>query len=140
LAEVELCEGLVEIGEGAFWWCYQLITKINIPTSLRRINDEAFYCSLRTPIRLNNGIESIGARAFASCIFTNFRVPPLITVIPDQMLRRCKSIFSLEISGDLTEILDEAFGHCNCLQNVAFPPNADWQFKWKNYKCADESI
>jgi len=46
--------------------------KINIPTSLRRINDEAFYRSLRTPIRLNDGIESIGARAFASCIFTNF--------------------------------------------------------------------
>jgi hypothetical protein len=97
-----------------------LITKINIPTSL----DEAFYRSLRTPIRLNDGIDSIGARAFASCIFTNFRVPPLITVIPDQMLRRCKSIFSLEISGDSTEILDEAFGHCNCLRNVAFPPNA----------------
>jgi hypothetical protein len=101
-----------------------LITKINIPTSLRRINEEAFYRFLRTPIRLNDGIESIGARAFASCIFTNFRVPPLITVIPDQMLRRCKSIFSLKISGDLTEILDEAFGHCNCRRNVAFPPNA----------------
>jgi hypothetical protein len=32
LAEVELCEGLVEIGEGAFKWCEHSITKINIPT------------------------------------------------------------------------------------------------------------
>ena len=46
LAEVELCEGLVEIGEGSFSWCNQSITKINIPISLRRINDWAYIGSL----------------------------------------------------------------------------------------------
>jgi hypothetical protein len=45
LAEVELCEGLVEIGERSFGWCNHSITNINIPNSLRRINDEAFYAS-----------------------------------------------------------------------------------------------
>ena len=79
LTEVELCEGLVEIGNSSFAVCHQSITKINIPNSLRRIRDRAFYCSLRCPIRLHDGIESIGEFAFASCIFTNFRVPPLIT-------------------------------------------------------------
>jgi len=41
LAEVELCEGLVEIGEWSFARCDHSITKINIPNSLRRINDSA---------------------------------------------------------------------------------------------------
>ena len=82
LAEVELCEGLVEIGEYAFAYCGHSITKINIPISLRRIRRDAFDSSLRCPIRLHDGIESIGVGAFARCIFTNFRVPPLITVIP----------------------------------------------------------
>ena len=79
LAEVEPCEGVVEIGDRSFGWCDRSITKINIPNSLSRINNYAFALSLRTPICLHDDIESIGDCAFAACIFTNFRVPPLIT-------------------------------------------------------------
>jgi hypothetical protein len=125
LAEVELCEGLVEIGEYAFAYCYHSITKINIPTSLRRINESAFHCSLRCPVRLHDGIERIGVAAFATCIFTNFRVPPLITVIPERILIHCRSLFSLELSEDVTEIGSGALSYCCCLRNVAFPPTAD---------------
>ena len=57
---MELCEGLMEIGVDSFRWCEHLITKINIPTLLRRICNYAFYKSLRCPIRLHDGIESIG--------------------------------------------------------------------------------
>ena len=124
LAEVELCEGLVEIGDCSFSWCNHSITNINIPNSLRRIKDYAFQFSLRTPIRLHDGIESIGRHAFSSCIFTNFRVPPLITAIPGSMLRGCRSIFSIELPYHLTEIGHNAFYYCYCLRNVAFPPNA----------------
>ena len=124
LAEVELCEGLVEIGERSFRCCEHSITKIIIPTSLRRIGDWAFYSSLRTPIHLHDGIESIGGAAFANCIFTNFRVPPLITVIPVYLLSGCKLMFSLELTEDMIEIGSSAFSHCYCLRNVAIPPNA----------------
>ena len=125
LTEVELCEGLIEIGYRSFFWCDLSITKLIIPNSLRRILCGAFACSLRTPIRLHDGIESIGEYAFAVCIFTNFRVPPLITVIPDAMLSDCKSIFSLELHENTSEIGYNAFYCCYCLRNVAFPPNAD---------------
>jgi hypothetical protein len=124
LAEVELCEGLVEIGNYSFRWCEHSITKINIPNSLRKIKNYAFVSSLRTPIRLNDGIESIGDYAFCGCIFTNFRVPPLITVIPYFMLMGCKSMFSLELSENMMEIKNGAFNFCYCLRNVAIPPNA----------------
>ena len=46
LAEVELCEGVVEIGEGVFDWCDRSIKIINIPASLRRICGYAFAGSL----------------------------------------------------------------------------------------------
>jgi hypothetical protein len=123
LTKVELCEGVLEIGEWSFGGCDHAITEINMPTSLRRIGDDAFYESLRCPIRLHDGIESIGRWAFAGCIFTNFRVPPLVTVIPDHMLYNCKALFSLEISDNTREIKDAALA-CRCLRNVAFPANA----------------
>jgi hypothetical protein len=124
LAEVELCEGLMEIGTSSFGSCDHSITKINIPVSLRRINDYAFFRSLGAPIRLHDGIESIGQCAFDSCIFTNFRVPPLITVIPECMLHTCISMFSLELPDNIREIENHAFYYCYCLRNVAIPPNA----------------
>ena len=124
LTEVELSEGLVEIGEWSFAKCDYSITKINIPTSLRRIGTGAFYRSLRCPIRLDDGIESIGAAAFLSCIFANFRIPPLITVIFGYLLSNCKSMFSLELPENVTEIGKESFGDCKSLRNVAIPPNA----------------
>jgi hypothetical protein len=37
LTELELCEGVVEIGEESFSGCGRSITKIIIPTSLRRM-------------------------------------------------------------------------------------------------------
>jgi hypothetical protein len=124
LAEMELCEGLVEIGEESFGWCDHSISKIDIPSSLRRINDWAFAESLRCPILLHDGIESIGQYAFAGCIFTNFRVPPLITVIPHSMLQGCTVIFSLELEENIRKNGNYAFDYCRCLRNVAFPPDA----------------
>jgi hypothetical protein len=123
LVAVELCEGVVEIREGSFAACDRSITKIDIPNSLRRIGDHAFLSSLQCPIRLNDGIESIGNGAFMACRFTNFRFPPLITVIPDQILR-CNSIFSLELPQGVTDIGESAFAYCYCLRNVVIPPNA----------------
>jgi hypothetical protein len=130
LTEVELSEGVVEIGIRSFassmfagQHCNHSIKKFNTPTSLRRIDDFALQGSLRCPIRLHVGIESIGAYAFGYCIFTNFRVPPLITVIPDGMLSNCRSMFSLELSEIVSEIGFKAFWQCFSLRNVALPPN-----------------
>jgi hypothetical protein len=124
LTEVELCEGLVEIGEGSFGYCEHSITKINTPNSLRGICGHAFSYSLRCPIHFHDGIESIGDAAFANCIFTNFRVPPLITVIPESMIVNCRPTFSVELSENVTVIGKYALASCYCLRNVAFPPDA----------------
>jgi hypothetical protein len=123
LTEVELCEGLVEIGIRSFAYCSHSIMNINIPTTLRRINDDAFRGSLWCPIRLHDGIENIGRYAFCGCIFTNFRVPPLINLIPNNMLDDCRSLFSVELP-NVREIGSNAFVNLYSLRNVAFPPNA----------------
>jgi hypothetical protein len=87
LTEVELREGLVEIGEDSFACCEHAI---------RRICKFAFTCS--------DDIESIGRGAFDCCIFTIFRIPPLITVIPEFIFQDCNSMFSLELPEHTREI------------------------------------
>ena len=124
LTDVELCEGLVQFGRRSFAGNDNSITKINIPSTLRRIHNQAFYRSLRTPIRLHDGIDHIGGGAFAACIFTNFRIPPLITMIPIGMLDECSSMISLEMPENVTKIGYHAFTNCYFLRNVAIPPNA----------------
>jgi len=115
--KVKLSEGLVKIGG-----CHYSIKKINIPNSLRRIKDNAFDYSLRTPIRLHDGIESIREYAFSHCIFSPTLYPaPLITVIHECMFHACATIFSLELPEDVREF------KCGL-----FPPNADLTYNIYN--------
>jgi len=107
----------------SFRWCEHSIIKINIPNSLRRIRDSAFARALQTPVHLHDDVENIGFGAFSSCIFTNFRVPPLITVIARAMLSNCKAMFSAELPESVIEIIGSALFMCPCLRNVAFPPH-----------------
>ena len=45
-------------------------------------------------------------------------------MIPRSMLRGCRSIFSIELPYNVSEIEKYAFQNCYCLRNVAIPPNA----------------
>ena len=67
LEEVELCEGLFEIGTGAFNNCISL-KRIKIPSTVTLIGDSAFgSCHRLEQIELQEGIEEIGQRAFFDC-------------------------------------------------------------------------
>ena len=58
--EVELCEGLLEIGMGAFRGCNALKT-INIPSTVRVINDGALHdCQQLEEVKFCEGLQEIG--------------------------------------------------------------------------------
>ena len=65
LTDIELQEGLQEIGESAFESCINLGVEnpLILPKSLRKIGNKAFYLS-RTKVFLNDGLEEIGDEAF----------------------------------------------------------------------------
>ncbi|KAL7527122.1 hypothetical protein ACHAXR_001813, partial [Thalassiosira sp. AJA248-18] len=65
--EVELCEGLLEIGENAFRGCFSL-RSIAIPSTVARIPDCAFYyCTQLEEVGLCEGLLEIEANAFGYC-------------------------------------------------------------------------
>ena len=67
LVEVELCEGLLEIGRGAFDSCKSL-RQIIIPSTVTRIRWGAFIrCEKLETIQLNEGLLEMGEWAFFQC-------------------------------------------------------------------------
>ena len=67
LANVYLPEGVTEIGDEAFMYCYYL-TDITLPSSVTTIGDGAFgACFSLGSVTLPAGVTSIGDEAFTSC-------------------------------------------------------------------------
>mmetsp|Transcript_17855 Transcript_17855/g.37635 ORF Transcript_17855/g.37635 Transcript_17855/m.37635 type:complete len:329 (+) Transcript_17855:84-1070(+) len=128
LEEVELPDGLEEIGVCAFSECVSLDnSKFTLPSTLKRIGDEAFAGTPLQALRIPDGIESIGQAAFQYMNFLNFSIPPVITTISAWMLAACGRMFSVEIPENIEKIECGAFRDCGCLRNVAIPPNAEVQ-------------
>jgi len=123
LEEVDLCEGLQEIGDSAFHDCLAL-KHFTIPSTVKRIGEHAFYNTSLISLHLPDGVESVGGLAFLQCKFPNFRIPPLVTTISQGIFYRCQCLFSLELPESTRQIKDDAFSRCRSLRNAAIPPNA----------------
>ena len=84
LEEIELCEGLLEIGNYAFLYCESL-RHVNIPSTVKTIGSFAFYAAPLQTLFLPDSVESIGDRAFCHGRFPNIRIPSRITTIEERM-------------------------------------------------------
>lgn len=121
LEKVELSEGLLEIGNGAFRECASL-RHISIPLTVTKIGDHCFHSASLASIGLHDGVELIEQWGFCSCRFTKFRLPPLVTKITG-VFSKCENMFSLEVSTSITRIEMWSFAICRSLRNIAFLNN-----------------
>ena len=121
LEVVELCDGLLEIGESAFQNCKSL-KQITIPSTVVRIGAYALQI-VPVSIQLPDSIESIGHRAFVSNDISNFRIPPRISTIREGTFICCRYMFSLELPETVTDIEERPFS--NSLRNIALPSAAE---------------
>jgi len=124
LEEVELCDGLLEIGQRAFEDCSSLKSSINIPSTVKVIGSDAFACNPIQSIHLPDSIESIGRAAVGDCNFPILRIPPLIKIIPMSLVGSCKCLVSIELPESVTQIHQYSLS-CKSLRNVAIPHQAD---------------
>jgi hypothetical protein len=121
LVEVKVQEGLVTIGDYAFYNCF-LLKDINIPLSVKVIGRSAFaWCGRLPPPKLPSGLESIGEKAFSNCSFPSFRVPILISELRNGVFSACVEMVSLEMPEKVELIEDYAFFDCPRLRNMAVP-------------------
>lgn len=67
LTSVTMSNGLVSIGDGAFYKCSRL-SQVTIPGSVTAIGNDAFsFCTNLAGIKIPNGVASIGSFAFFGC-------------------------------------------------------------------------
>lgn len=65
--EYTIPEGILEIGERAFWDC-EIMTSVTIPVTVTTIGDEAFAgCSALHSVRIPANVTTIGENAFEGC-------------------------------------------------------------------------
>ena len=128
--------GVESIGRSAFYNCGGIIS-LEIPASVKSIGDFAFYKCERLGatveitegedpvegyVKIENGVESIGNRAFQGCTaLVDIKIPASVTSLGSHLFYKCTALKSIVIESSITDILEYTFYNCTALENVTLP-------------------
>lgn len=88
----EIPEGVETIRTKAFYKCYDL-TEIKFPSTLKVIEEKAFFSCKIKELSLPEGLEAIGKDAFAFCeAIEKFTIPSSVTRIDEYAFYSCASV------------------------------------------------
>ena len=120
LYQVTLPETIEIIGAEAFMG--SKLFKINLPSSLRRIESKAFYqCSNLIEAILPDSLEFIGESAFYSSGLLSINIPKKVKYINTMTFYGCKALNTVVLHEDLIAIEVSAFSGCKALSNLTMP-------------------
>lgn len=90
LKRIRLNDGLVSIGEGAFWNTHVRgkIKELVIPSTVQYIGDRAFKGQKIEKLVLPEGLETIGDNAFSDCMLTEVDLPTTLKRIPEKAFKK----------------------------------------------------
>lgn len=117
--EITISEGITTVGQNAFLLCRD-ITKVNLPTSLKQINWQAFRQTTNLKsISLPKGLEVLQERAFNASGITSIVIPGSVKTVG--ALAFFQSYIEKATIEDGVEILDSAaFRSCG-LKEITIP-------------------
>lgn len=100
-----------------------LITKVTIPSSIVKINSNAFFkCNGLTEVVIPEGVTELGGDIFRECKnLESISFPSTVTVIPERIVYLCDNLKHVEIKGQITSIGTSAFQQCISLESLIIP-------------------
>ena len=108
-------EGIESIGNSAFTYCDSL-TVVEFPTTLKKIGDNAFDGCYLDYVGWAEGLEEIGANAFARLAIRDVRLPSTVKTIGEAAFEN-GTITNLYIGNAIESIGAEAFAN-NCIEYI----------------------
>ncbi len=116
------------IGDGAFGNCWQELGTLNLPNTIIKIGDYAFYgCGLTGSLNLPSSLTHIGENAFSGChrLTGSLYIPDSVTFLGNNAFNSCFSLNgTLHISRNLTTINEGAFAFCDQLIGTLYIPKS----------------
>lgn len=118
---VSVEKGVTGIGEYAFYSC--AAATIELPEGLERIGARAFAESAGiTEITVPDSVKSIGSGAFCGCSgMENVTLPQGLTAIADELFSGCTDLMEVNIPESVTAIGENAFKGCSSLAVTSIP-------------------
>ncbi len=113
------------ISKWAFGSCRN-ITSVNIPDTVKRIEEGAFqYCSEMTSVSFGNGITHIGDSAFRGCTkLEAVSIPDTVVHLGDfYTFSGCTQLTKVSIGRGVTNVCNSAFSGCAKLVSITIPNN-----------------
>jgi len=121
LEEVELCEGLLEVGEAAFNSCI-FLKRIKIPSTVTAIKRCTFqFCERLTEVELHDGLQEIGKSSFFLCRALKYINIPSTVVRIDERAFECTAV-STQLPDSIEDIGRRAFSDNKAITNFRIPP------------------
>lgn len=121
ISEIEIPDGVSEIGVKAFGDCHSL-SKVNIPQTLTEIGEWVFSdCTSLKSIYIPETVTSIGAHAFYASGIEDIVIPNSVTEIGNEALARCQELTSVKLPDEITKISRSMFSKCTKLENIELP-------------------
>ncbi len=116
VTDVELREGTIGIGSGAFSDCNNLVS-VEFSNSTKIIGESAFAgCDALTSVTMSSQTTIIGNNAFGSCsALKTITLPNSVTSIGNYAFGGCSSLSNLTIPNSVVNIGTNAFVDCNQL-------------------------
>lgn len=100
------------------------IEHVKIPSSVRTIEEDAFSGASITSIEIENGVTTIGTRAFRSCDnLVTIEIPNSVTSIDGGAFGYCDNLTSVTLSEGLDTLESGMFYNCKSLKSIIIPGN-----------------
>ena len=113
------------IGNDAFNGC-RYMTKIELPSSITILGDQAFYGCKFSEINIPQNVVSIGKYCFKGCEFKSVTIPASVKALKLGAFKDCIYLADVFIDGYIENIDDNVFLFCEALTAVHIQDIAKW--------------
>lgn len=133
IEEIIVEEGIASVGNNAF--AYTGAVSITLPSTLRRLGDNAIYGAQITGIELPDGLESIGHFCFGYNPITEIEIPDSVIELGYAAFFGCGPLKTVKLSKNLKVIESSTFTWCNVLEEITLPASVEKVERAAFYDC-----